>query len=142
MKPTLFDERTLNLNARISQVTLVLTQLGLLAIILYRVYYLNQPDNSLNDLRILLGLSIFGTFFATMFFGGMLPRVKFKTIVLIYLGFVSFLFLVLSLWLGLPDLSDWQNNLLPVFLGPAILLCAYWLFGWLGEKRIDKQIEE
>ena len=27
MKPTLFDERTLNLNARISQVTLVLTQL-------------------------------------------------------------------------------------------------------------------
>ena len=142
MKSTLFDERTLNLNARISQVTLVLTQLGLLGIILFRVYYLGQPDESLNDLRILLGISIFGTLFATLFFGGMLPRIKFKTILLIYLGFVGFLIIVLSIWLGLPDLNNWQNNLLPAVIGPAILLGAYWLFAWLGEKRIEKQIRE
>jgi len=142
MKPTLFDERTLNLNARISQVTLVLTQLGLLGIILFRVYYLGQPDDSLNDLRILLGFSIFGTLLATLFFGGMLPKIKARTLVVIYLGFVAFLFIVLSLWLGFPDLSDWQNNVLPVVVGPAILLGAYWLFAWLGEKRIEKQIEE
>jgi len=142
MKSTLFDERTLNLNARISQVTLVLTQLGLLGIILFRTYYLGQPDNSLNDLRVLLGVSIFGTLFATLFFGGMLPRIKFRTLLLIYLGFVAFLVVVLSLWLGLPDLTDWQNNLLPAVVGPAILLGAYWLFAWLGEKRIEKQIKE
>jgi len=27
-------------------------------------------------------------------------------------------------------------------VGPAILLGAYWLFAWLGEKRIEKQIKE
>lgn len=142
MKQTLFDERTLQVHARISQVTLMLTQLGLLAIILFRVYYLHQPDNANNDLRVLLGVSIFGTMFATLFYGGMLPKIKFRTIAYIYLGFVAFLFAVLSLWLGLPDLSDWQNNILPVVVGPAILLGAYWLFAWLGGKRIDRQIKE
>lgn len=141
MKTALFDERTLNVNARVSQIALVLTQLGLYGIIFYRVYVLNQPDDSLNDLRILLGVSIFGTMFATLFFGGILPQVKFKTIVLIYLGFVAFLFIVLTLWLGPPDLSDWQNNVLPVVVGPAILLSAYWLFAWLGKRRIERQIE-
>ena len=120
MKSTLFDERTLNVNARVSQIALVITQMGLLGVILFRTYFLDQPDNLNNDLRILLGLSVFGTMFATLLFGGMLPQVKFRNIVVIYLVFVALLFIVLSLWLGLPDLSDWQNNILPVLLGPAI----------------------
>ncbi len=142
MKPALFDERTLNLNARVSQVTLVLTQVGLLGIILFRSYYLDQPDSANNDLRILLALSVFGTLFTTLFFGGMLPKIKFRTLALIYLGFVALLAIILTVWLGLPDLSEWQNNLLPVLLGPAILLGAYWFFAWLGAKRIEKQIQE
>jgi hypothetical protein len=141
MKPTLFDERTLNVNARVSQIALVLTQVALYGIILYRIYILNQPDDSLNDLRILLGVSIFGTMFATLFFGGILPQVKFRTIVYIYLGFVVFLFVVLTVWLGPPDLADWQNNILPVLVGPAIMLGAYWLFAWLGKRRIERQID-
>ncbi|MEJ2758965.1 MAG: hypothetical protein P8046_10840 [Anaerolineales bacterium] len=142
MKSTLFDERTLNVNARVSQFALVLTQLGLLGIILFRTNFLNQPDNLNNDLRILLGLSVFGTMFATLLFGGMLPQIKFKNLVVIYLGFVALLFVILTIWLGLPDLSDWQNYILPVLLGPAILLGAYWFFAWLGAKRIDNQIKE
>lgn len=142
MKPALFDERTLNLNARVSQVTLVLTQVGLLGIILFRSYYLDQPDSANNDLRILLALSVFGTLFTTLFFGGMLPKIKFRALALIYLGFVALLAIILTVWLGLPDLSEWQNNLLPVLLGPAILLGAYWFFAWLGAKRIEKQIQE
>jgi hypothetical protein len=141
-KPALFDERTVQVHARISQFTLMLTQLGLLAIILFRVYYLKQPDNANNDLRILLGLSIFGTLFTTLFYGGMLPQIKLKTVVYIYLGFVAFLFTILSLWLGPPDLNDWQNNILPVIIGPAIMLGAYWLFAWLGARRLEKQLGE
>jgi hypothetical protein len=72
----------------------------------------------------------------------MLPQIKFKNLVVIYLGFVALLFVILTIWLGLPDLSDWQNNILPVLLGPAILLGAYWFFAWLGAKRIDNQIKE
>ena len=141
MKSTLFDERTLTINARVSQIALVITQLGLLGIILFRDYVLNQPGETINDLRILLGISVFGTMFATLFFGGILPLIRFRSIVYIYLGFVVFLFVVLSLWLGFPDFSDWQNNILPVLAGPAILLGVYWLFAWLGKRRIDRQIE-
>ena len=142
MKSAIFDERTLNVNARVSQVSLMLTQLGLYAIIFYRVYILQQPDETVNDLRILLTVSVFGTMIATLYLGGLLPKLKFKTLVFIYLGFVAFLGTVLTLWLGVPDLSDWQNNILPVLVGPAILIGAYWLFAWLGAKRIEKQIEE
>ena len=59
-----------------------------------------------------------------------------------YVGFVVLLGTVLIIWLGLPDLSDWQNNLLPVLVGPALLLGAYWLFAWLGARRLEKQIED
>ena len=142
MKPTLFDERTLNINARVSQITLVLTQVGLLGIILFRSYYLDQPNSANNDLRILLALSVFGTMFTTLIFGGMLPKIKFRTLALIYVGFVVLLAAILTFWLGLPDLADWQNNILPVVLGPAILLGAYWFFAWLGAKRIEKQIRD
>jgi hypothetical protein len=141
MKPSFFDERTLQIHARISQYALMLTQLGLLAIILFRVYYIKQPDNANNDLRILLGLSVFGTLLTTLFYGGMVPLIKLKTVVAIYVGFVAFLFIVLTLWLGPPDLNDWQNNILPVVIGPALMLGVYWLFAWLGRRRIDKQIE-
>ena len=142
MKPSIFDERTLQIHARISMFSLMLTQLGLLAIILFRVYYIKQPDNANNDLRILLGLSVFGTLLTTLFYGGMVPQIKLKTVVAIYVGFVAFLFIVLTIWLGPPDLNDWQNNILPVVVGPAIMLGAYWMFAWLGRRRIEKQIEE
>ena len=139
-KSAVFDERTVTINARISQFTLVLSQLGLLGIILFRSNILNQPDDSLIDLRILLGLSVFGTMFATLFFGGMLPKINFRTIVLIYIGFVVLLGTVLTIWLGLPDPSEWWNNILPVVVGPALLLGGYWFFAWLGARRLDKQI--
>lgn len=139
-KSALFDERTLNINARVSQFALVFTQLGLYGIILYRAYLLHQPDETINDLRILLGLSIFGTLFATLFFGGMLPKIRLKTIILIYLGFVAILATVLTLWMGPPDLSEWWNNILPVFVGPALMLGSYWFFAWLGARRLEKQI--
>jgi len=140
MKPKIYDERTLNINARVSQFTLVFTQLGLLGIILFRIYFLKQPDETIIDLRILLGLSIFGTMFVTLYFGGLLPQVKVRTIVIVYIGFVALLFIVLTIWLGPPDLADWQNNILPVLLGPAILLGAYWIIAWFGARRIEKQI--
>jgi len=141
-KSALFDERTLNINARVSQFALVFTQLGLYSIILFRVYALHQPDEAVNDLRVLLGLSIFGTMFATLFFGGMLPKIRFRTIVLVYVGFVAVLATILTLWMGLPDLSEWWNNILPVLVGPALMLGGYWFFAWLGTRRLEKQIRE
>jgi hypothetical protein len=131
------DERTALVSARVSQVILVLTQMALLGIILYRGYVLDQPDTQLTDLRVLLALSVFGNIFATLFFSGNFPRLSAKTLLLVYLGLVVILFAVLSIWLGLPSLDDWQTTILPVIVGPAVLVGLYWLAVKLGEDRLE-----
>jgi hypothetical protein len=59
----------------------------------------------------------------------------------IYAGFVIFLSVILSIWFGLPTVDNWQNTILPVLLGPAILVASYWLVvACLGKKRIEREI--
>ena len=131
------DERTALVSARVSQVTLVLTQMVLLGIILYRGYLLDQPDSQLTDLRLLLAFSVFGNIFATLFFSGNFPKPSTRTIILLYLGLVVVLFAVLSIWLGLPSLEDWTTTILPVVVGPALLVGLYLLAVNLGENRLE-----
>jgi hypothetical protein len=131
------DERTALVTARVSQVTLALTQVTLLGIILYRGYVLNQPDSQLTDLRVLLALSVFGNIIATLFFSGNFPRPNTKVLVLAYVSLVMVLFAILSIWLGLPSLSEWQSTILPILVGPAVLVGLYWLAVKLGEDRLE-----
>ncbi|MEN8243227.1 MAG: hypothetical protein ABFS17_15050 [Chloroflexota bacterium] len=132
------DERTALVSARVSQVTLALTQIVLLGIILYRGYLLNQPDSQLTDLRLLLAFSVFGNIFATLFFSGNFPKPGTRTVIVLYLGLVVVLFAVLSIWLGLPSISEWQTTILPVLVGPALLIGLYLLAVKLGENRLDR----
>jgi magnesium-transporting ATPase (P-type) len=132
------DERTSLVSAKVSQVILVLTQTALLCIILYRGYALNQPDDQILDLRILLALSVFGNIFATLLFSGNFPRLSAKALFLTYLALVVLLFAVLSIWLGLPNLDEWQLTILPVLVGPAILVGLYWLAVKFGEERLNR----
>jgi hypothetical protein len=50
------------------------------------------------------------------------------------------MFAVLSLVYGLPTLDNWTNTLLPVLLGPAILIGLYAGLAYLGKKRIEHEI--
>jgi hypothetical protein len=131
------DERTALVSARVSQVTLVLTQMALLGIILTRGYLLNQPNSQLTDLRVLLALSVFGNIFATLFFSGNFPQLSLKKMISLYLGLVVALFAILSIWLGLPSFSEWQTTILPVIIGPALLVGLYLLAVKLGENRLN-----
>jgi len=91
-----------------------------------------------SDFRLILGLSVFGYIAVRLYYGAVLPILSFRKLFYIYIGFVGFLFAVLSIWLGLPTLDNWTNTILPVLLGPAILLFLYWLFAYLGKKRMDR----
>ena len=132
------DERMQVVSGRIAFIFLGLTQTAILFAILRRRYFLGQGEEFYSDFRLILGLSVFGYIAARLYYGAVLPILSFKKLFTIYAGFVTFLFVILSLWFGLPTLDNWTNTILPVLLGPAILLFLYWLFAYLGQKRMDK----
>lgn len=139
-QPFVTDERMQIITGRIAVIFLSLTQTAILGIILYRRYFLGQGDEYYYDIRIVLGVSVFGYIAARLYYGAVLPVLSFKKLAYIYVGSVLFLSVVLSIWFGLPTVDDWQITILPVLLGPAILISAYWLMAHLGKKRMEKEM--
>ena len=132
------DERMDVLTGKLATIFLGLTQAMLLFALLYRRYFLGQHEDMYTDLRIILAVSVFGYIGFRLYLGAVIPLVPIRTLLWIYLGFVVTLFVILSLWYGLPGLDNWQNTILPVVLGPAILIGGFWLIALLGKKRSDK----
>ncbi len=141
MKSFRVDERTSQVTGKISQVVLALTQMALAATVLIRAYVLDQPDSEFTDIQIILGLSLVGNILASLYYGGHYPVLSVKTLVRLYIGSAIGLFIILSIWFGLPKLEEWYNTILPVVLSPAIILGLYHWVAKLGEKRMDKEID-
>jgi hypothetical protein len=135
------DERTQQVAGQSAMIMLGLTQVALGAIILIRLYVRDQPDAELRDVQIVLLGSIVGYFILRSFLGGIMPVPTLRQAVTAYVLMVGGLFVVLSLWLGLPDLSAWTTNVLPVVLGPALIVAGYWIIAALGRWRIERQLE-
>ncbi len=143
MKSTILtDERMQIVTGRIATIFLGLTQTALLGVILFRRYFLGQGEEYYNDIRLILAVSVFGYIAVRLYYGAVFPILSVKKLLIIYIGFVIFLTIVLSIWLGLPTLDNWENTILPVLLGPAILLFGYWLMAFLGNRRMEKQISD
>ncbi|MCA9919124.1 MAG: hypothetical protein KC445_14280 [Anaerolineales bacterium] len=135
-----FDERSQQVAGQSAMIMLGLTQVALGAVLMVRLYVFDQPDAELRDIQWVLLGSIVGYFALRSFLGGIMPVPTMKQAILAYAGMTVFLFVVLSLWLGLPDLSDWTNNVLPAILGPAIIVGGYWLIAALGRRRVEREI--
>jgi hypothetical protein len=136
-----FDERTQQVVGQSAAIMLGLTQVALGIVLLIRLYVHDQPDAELRDIQIVLLGSIVGYFVLRSFLGGMMPVPTLRQAATVYLLMVVGLFTVLSLWLGLPDLSAWTTNILPVVLGPALIVAGYWIVAALGRRRIERQLE-
>jgi len=132
------DERMQVVSGRIAFIFLGLTQTAILFAILRRRYFMGQGEEFYSDFRLILASSVFGYIAARLYYGAILPILLFRKLLYIYAGFVSFLFVGLSVWFAMPTLDKSTNTILPVLLGPVILLCLYWLFAYLGKKRMDK----
>lgn len=137
-----FDERTQQVSGQSATIILGLTQVALGTVLMVRLYVFNQPDQELRDIQWVLLGSIVGYFALRSFLGGTIPVPTLKQAVAAYVGMVVFLFVVLSLWLGLPDLNDWTNNVLPVVLGPAVAVLGYWAIAAMGRRRLEREISE
>jgi hypothetical protein len=135
-----FDERSQQVAGQSAMIMLGLTQTALGVILMIRLYVLDQPDSELRDIQWILLGSIVGYFALRSFLGGIMPVPTLKQAVLAYMGMTIFLFVVLSLWLGLPDLAEWTTNVLPAIMGPAIIVGGYWLIAALGKRRVEREI--
>jgi len=136
------DERMVAISGKIAIVFLVFTQMALLGSILYRHFGLGQSEANYSDLRIILLISVFGYIAVRLYFGAVLPKLSIGKLVRIYIGLVVGLFVVLSIWMGLPSFENWTNTLLPVLLGPAILVGLYLFFAYWGNRRLEKTFTE
>ena len=137
-----YDERTQQVAGQSAMVMLGLTQIALGVILMIRLYVFDQPDEELRDIQCVLLGSIVGYFALRSFLGGTMPVPTAKQAVLAYVGLTLSLVIVLSVWLGLPDLNEWTTNILPAIVGPAIIVGGYWAISALGKRRVEREIAD
>ncbi len=135
-----FDERSQQVAGQSAMIMLGLTQTALGVILMIRLYVFDQPDGELRDIQWVLLGSIVGYFVLRSLLGGIMPVPTMKQAVLAYVGMVVLLLVVLSIWLGLPDLAEWTTNVLPVIAGPAIIVGGYWFIAAVGKRRVEREI--
>lgn len=134
------DERTEQLNGRISFICLMLTQLALVGVIVYKRYGLGLPMAEYDELNWLVGLSMGGYWAARLYFNGVLPVIPLKTLAVIYVGAVALIFIPTLLIVGWPAPERWYEVLYP-FIGVAVIMAVYTLIAYFGKRRLDKLVE-
>lgn len=142
MTSGLWDERTEQVAGRSATIALGLTQVSLGVALMIRLYVHDQPDAEVRDLQLVLFGSILAYFALRSFLGGIMPVPTWRQALVAYAALTAVLFVVLSLWLGLPDLSEWTTNILPAVLGPAIIVGGYWVVAALGKRYVERGLEE
>lgn len=137
-----WDERTEQVAGRSAMIVLGLTQTALGVMLLVRLYVFDQPDSELRDVQLVLLGSIVGYFVLRSFLGGIMLVPTLKQAIVAWLSLSGLLFVVLSLWFGLPELQDWSTTILPAVLGPALIVGGYWLIAYLGRRRLENSLKE
>lgn len=136
------DERTERIGDRLGFIFLGLTQLGLYLVLVYQRYVQDLPAAYYNDVALILILSVLGYWGARFFFGGMLPMPSFRQVLAIYLALVVVITVPHTLVHGWPQPGEWLSRLGPILGGPAVLIGAYLLLAYLGNKQIEKRISQ
>ena len=140
-KPMALDERTRSNTRYAAAIWLGVTQVLLAGVLFYRLYVLGQPDEQIRDFQAVLAVSIFGYLALQLFLGGVMPVFTWKGAILAW-AVLSAAIAVGSIAVhGWPKASEWTRTWLPGLLGPALLISAYALVAWLGQRRIERQIE-
>lgn len=134
------DERTERMGDRLGFIVLGITWLGLYLSIAYQRYVLELEPVYYNDLAIILILSVVGYWGARFYLGSVLPTPSLRQVSGIYLGLVLIIAIPHTLVHGFPRNGEWLDRLVPILGGPAVLVGAYTLLAYLGNKQIEKHI--
>jgi len=142
IKKTRIDERVRSNAGRAAAIWLGVTQVMLTGVVFYRVLVLGQPDSEIRDFQAVLAISVFGYFALQLFLGGLFPVLTWKGMLTGYLVLAALVVGGCILAFGLPPAEEWKDTWLPAAVGPAVVVGLYSLVAWLGERRLERQIEE
>lgn len=141
------DERNLNIILRICAVLYFLTLAALIVTQLYRQFVLQQATEEWQDIANILTFNVLVLIGSALYLGGITPqKVKIRHILAAYVGFVlvgvAFTIFKYAVLLGQQvNLAEVMNYLLIVSVICGVMVAAWSLLAYLGNKRIEKQLE-
>ncbi len=135
------DERAVSSTRYAAAIWLGVTQVLLAGVVFYRLYLLGQPDEQIRDFQAVLAISLFGYIGLQLFLGGVMPALTWRGAVIIWAVLAGAIAIVSTAVHGWPEASEWTSTWLPGLLGPALLVGAYALAAWLGQRRIERQMD-
>lgn len=145
--PINLDERNINILLRICTVMYFITLVSLIAIQLYRQFVLHQATHEWQDIANILTFNVLILLGSALYLGGITPeKVKIRTILLLYVGFVvvGVIFTIFKYTILLKqqvNLVDIGNYILIVSVICGVLITLWSLLAYLGKKRIDKKLD-
>jgi hypothetical protein len=145
--PINLDERNINILLRICTVLYIITLYSLIVIQLYRQFVLHQATSEWQDIANILTFNVLVLLGSALYLGGLTPqKVKIRTILFLYLGFVfiGVSFTIFKYTILLKEQINWGDigsYFLIVSVICAVLIMAWSILAYLGQKRIEKKLE-
>jgi len=140
------DERNLRVMQKVCTVMYYLNILILAFILFHRQFVLHQSTNEFTDIANLLVFNVIVAVAAILYLGGItFPRIRLRTMSLIYLAFVTigFLFTLFKYNMLLKQslsVNQVFEKLLIILVICAGFIFVYGLFAYLGYRKIEKDI--
>ena len=147
-RPFKLDEREQNIYRSLITLLYFITLIVLIAMQLYRQFALDQPKEQWNDIALLITFNVLFLLGGGLYLSGALnlKKIKARYIVIGYVAFVliGLLFTIFKYAylqgqdVGLGQIWDYFLIVAPI---TAVLLIFWGLLGYLGHRRVEKQIE-
>ena len=141
------DERSKQIAGKVIAVMYFITIIALQGIVLYRQFALGQEIKEFEDVAIIMTFNSLFLVSALFYFGAIsIQKLKVKSILLIYLGFVVlgslFTYAKYNIFQS-PGLSLSQifDKLIIIFIILGLIMGFFILFSYLGKRKIDKELE-
>ncbi len=142
------DERTIKTILKICAILYVITIYSLIGVMSYRQYVLHQAVREFQDMAIIVTFNVLAMIGSALYFVGgfAIKKTKLRWIIAGYVGFVliGFAFTIFKYTVLLDQelsLTQVTNYLFTVLKITGILVIVWCLLAYLGNRRIEKQIE-
>jgi hypothetical protein len=147
-KPFLnMDERNKQIAYKVMAVMYLITIVAMQGVVLYRQFALGQNIHDFEDIAIIMTINSLFLVSALLYFGAVqLQKLKIKSIILFYIGFVTlgslFTYAKYNLF-GNAELSFSQLlGKLEVIAAIIAIIMGFWiLLSYLGKRKLEKELE-